>query len=81
MPEILVRRQSRREDLERYLPVKTLVLGAENHRHSAPADLLLQPIPGDPARARNRAGTRPLSGPSPPIAAPVTAIGTPGKQY
>ena len=44
MPETLVRRQRRREDLERYLPVKPLVLGAENHRHSAPADLLLQPV-------------------------------------
>ena len=41
MPEILVRRQSRRKDLERYLPVEPLVLRAENHRHSAPADLLL----------------------------------------
>src|ERR1700720_1705483 len=58
MPEILVRRQRRREDLERYLPVEPLVLGAEDHRHSAPADLLLQPVPGDP-RAGGETGQEP----------------------
>ena len=47
MPELLVLHQRRRKDLERYLPVEPLILRAENHRHSAPADLLLQPVPGD----------------------------------
>src|SRR5579871_6424965 len=58
MPEILVRRQRRREHLERYLPVEPLVLGAEDHRHSAPADLLLQPVPGNP-RAGGETGQEP----------------------
>src|SRR5580700_1146971 len=61
MPEILVRHQRRREHLERHLPVEPLVLGAENHRHSAPADLLLEPVPGDP-RADGETGQEP--GPS-----------------
>src|SRR5271170_1720921 len=58
MPEILVRPQRRREHLERYLPVEPLVLAAENYRHSAPADLLLQPVPGDP-RADGETGQEP----------------------
>ena len=62
--------QRGREDLERYLPVKPLVLGAEYHRHPALADLLLQAVPGDP-RTGGEAGEKPDgSGPSSPIAPP-----------
>ena len=58
VPERLVRRHRGREDLERYLPVKPVILGPEHDRHSALADLLLQPVPGDP-RTDGEAGQEP----------------------
>ena len=48
VPERLVRRQGRREDLQSYLPLEPLVLGPEYNRHSAPADLLTEAVSGDP---------------------------------
>ena len=63
VPECLVRGQRGREDLQRYLPLKPLVLGAEYHRHPALADLLLQAVAGD-ARTGREAGEKPKgSGP------------------
>jgi hypothetical protein len=47
VPECLIRRQARRENLERYLPVEPLILSSEYNRHSAAANLLLQPVSGD----------------------------------
>ena len=47
VPECLIRRQARRENLERYLPVEPLILGSEYNRHSAAANLLLQSVSGD----------------------------------
>jgi hypothetical protein len=52
VPERLARGQRGREDLERYLPLEPLVLGAEYHRHPALADLLLQAVDADPRTYR-----------------------------
>ena len=46
LPERLIGRQCRREDLQRYLPLKPLILGPEHNRHPALADLLLQTVTG-----------------------------------
>ncbi len=48
VPERLVCRQRRREDLQRYLPPEPLIQCPEHHCHPTPADLLLQPVPGNP---------------------------------
>jgi hypothetical protein len=48
MPECLIRRQRRREDLQGYLPLKPFILSPEHNRHASLADLLLQAVPGDP---------------------------------
>ena len=58
VPERLVRRHRRREDLERDLPFKPPILGSEHDRHAASADLLLQPVSGDP-RTDGEAGQEP----------------------
>ena len=58
VPERLVRRHRGREDLERDLPSKPAILGSEHDRHSASADLLLQPVSGDP-RTSGEAGQEP----------------------
>src|ERR1700691_1987460 len=58
VPERLVRRQGRREDLQSYLPLEPLVLGPEYNRHSAPADLLPEAVSRDP-RTGKEAGHEP----------------------
>jgi hypothetical protein len=58
VPECLIRRQRGREDLERHLPLKPLILGSEDNRHSSPANLLLQAVPGD-MRTGGEAGQEP----------------------
>jgi hypothetical protein len=66
VPECLIRRQRRREDLERYLPLEPLILGPEYNRHSSLADLLFQTVPRDPG-TDGEAGQEP-EGPRPLIA-------------
>src|SRR5208337_4764537 len=58
MPEGLIRRQCRSQDLERYRPLKPHIQSAEHNRHPALADLLLQTVPGDPRTSR-QAGQEP----------------------
>ena len=44
-PEPRVRRQPRRQDFQCHEPAQPLVAGPEHHRHTARADLRLQPVP------------------------------------
>src|ERR1019366_4302301 len=54
LAERAVQREAGREDLQRHLPVEALVVGPEDDRHPALADLLQQPVAGD-LRARREA--------------------------
>ena len=56
--ELLVLGQHRVEDLECDLPVQLEIVGAVDDGHPAPADLLIEPVPGHPRSRRDRA-TRP----------------------
>jgi hypothetical protein len=76
LPERPVRGQGRRQQLQRHAPPQALVHGAEDHRHPARPDLLLQPVSGHPRAWRETArhgGQRPARIPpkviihSPPI--------------
>src|SRR5271157_26638 len=52
MPERLVGRQRRRENLQRHRPAKPLVQSPEHNSHPALANLLLQAVPGNPRADR-----------------------------
>ena len=67
-PERRVRRQRRREDLQRHQPAQPLVAGPEHHRHPARADLGLQPVPASSEPARNPASAGKSSLNTPPLA-------------
>jgi hypothetical protein len=54
LAERAVQREAGREDLQRHLPVEALVVGPEDDRHPALADLLQQPV-ADDLRARREA--------------------------
>jgi hypothetical protein len=56
VPKSLIRCQRRRENLERYLPLKPLVRSTEYDGHSSLADLLLQAVSGYPRASRETAG-------------------------
>jgi hypothetical protein len=48
VPECLVRRQRRGQDLQRNPSAQPVVHSPEHHRHPARADLLLKPVTSDP---------------------------------
>jgi hypothetical protein len=75
VPECLVRCQGRREDFQRHLALKPLILGPEYNGHSAPANLLLKPVSGDP-RTGGEAAHEPGSAGA-PITHRVSSTGQP----
>ncbi len=60
-PEFFIGGQRRRENLERYLPLESLIPGPEYDRHAALADLLFQAVPGN-SRTGGEAGHEPAGG-------------------
>jgi hypothetical protein len=60
LPEPLISRQCRRQDLQRHPPAQPLITRAEHHRHPTRADLPFQPVPGH-LRTRAKPSQRAIS--------------------